>query len=695
MPDTHKDKRFICDYYTPGMIIIRIIRASVPCGNIIKINIPELKGDAGIIQFGDIPKNRCLKVFSKEMPILSDGNIRYEGEPILLLYGSNEQQIEETEEQISIEYDTDYTIKSMEIYTEDQIDREINYQRGKPDKNFEKSFRIIEEEYTTDAQNHYDLEPQGAATVISKKKLEITCATQWPFNVRDNVSACIGIPAKDVTVNVPAMGKTHSGKLWYAGLLACYSAIVTWKTKKPSICIIPKTDSILYTPGRAASKFKFKTGLDEDGKILSRSIDITIDSGAFPMLSEEMINRICFSAAGVYSTPALRITARSLITNRPPSGAFNGMGFHQSFFATESHSNSLAAAAGLFPSEWRLKNVAKKQINLPMGWESRKPMQLEILLDTVLEMSDYTRKYAAYKLAAVKQNVFSGKKRGIGISVCCQGNGFMGKVEENEKYTVSARLDNDDKLSIMTSAVPENFQTAMLWKEIAGKILEIVPADIKIETTDTSLVPDSGPSLFSRNITIIIQLIEKCCNAIKKSRFRLPLPIEVKRSFRLPRTNGWNPETFSGNPFPVVSWGAAVVETETDPINLTTLVRGVWFAADCGKILNRELAEAEIESEIYRSITSSTIKPPVKKYTEKGIPLTPAQPAMNISITTKFIDSKELKSGGLGELPDSLVPSALLEAISTAMNTKLTSLPSSSEHLFRQLNHKEKEKIEN
>jgi CO/xanthine dehydrogenase Mo-binding subunit len=295
------------------------------------------------------------------------------------------------------------------------------------------------------------------------------------------------------------------------------------------------------------------------------------------------------------------------------------------------------------------------------------------------------------------QNDFSGRKRGIGISVCCQGNGFMGKVEENEKYTVSVRLDTDGRLAIMTSAVPENFQTTMLWKEIAGNILEIEPDNIIIETTSTSLVPDSGPSLFSRNITIIIQLIEKCCNAIKKSRFRLPLPIEVKRSYKLPRTNGWDPETFSGNPFPVVSWGSAVVETETDPINFTTSVRGVWFAADCGKILNKELAAAEIESEVYRSIISSTNRPTVKKYGDTGIPQAPTQPIINIPITIKFIDSREIKPGGLGELPDSLIPSALIEAVSTAMNTKLTSLPSSSEQLFRQLEHQkstEEEKIE-
>ncbi|HAK46113.1 MAG TPA: hypothetical protein DCO79_09395 [Spirochaeta sp.] len=689
MLETHKNNRFICDYYSLGMTVIRIIRAEVPGGTITNISLPELPPDAGVIGYDDIPAEKNLSVFNRTMPLLCDGKIRYEGEPILLLYGQNEQEIDIIASCIKIDYETDYTISALESYTDEQIDRELNFTRGKPERNFERSHKIVEEEYSTSEQNHYDLEPQGAAAFIKDdKSIAITAATQWPFNVRDNVSACLDIQQKKVTVDVPAMGKTHSGKLWYAGLLACYAAIVTWKTGKPSICLIPKTDSILYTPGRAASIIRHKTGLDENGKILCRSIDISIDSGAYPMLSEEVINRICFSAAGVYSTSALKITARSLKTNNPPSGAFNGMGFHQSFFAGESHANSLAKAAGLCPLEWRKLNTARKQINLPIGWEGKKPMQLDKLLETVAEMSDFRRKHAAYGLSAKMQNYFSGKKRGIGISVCCQGNGFMGKVEENEKYTVSARLDTDGSLSLFTSAVPENFQTSSLWCEIAGGILEIDPTDVRIETTDTSLVPDSGPSLFSRNITIITQLIEKCCNAIKKSRFRLPLPIEVKRSFRLPRTNGWDPESFSGNPFPIVSWGASVVETETDPITLDTSVRGVWFAADCGKIMNPYLARAEVESEIFRSVISSTMKPPVLKNTRTGIPLTPIQPETLFPIRIEFLDSRETKPGGLGELPDSLIPAALSEALSMGLDIKLRNLPSTSESLFQQIEHR-------
>ena len=70
MADLRENRRFICDYYTPGMTVIRIIRSEVPGGTISGISIPELPQGAGIIQYGDIPAEKTLSVFSRSMPLL-------------------------------------------------------------------------------------------------------------------------------------------------------------------------------------------------------------------------------------------------------------------------------------------------------------------------------------------------------------------------------------------------------------------------------------------------------------------------------------------------------------------------------------------------------------------------------------------------------------------------------------------------
>ncbi len=682
MPDTHKGKKFICDYYTAGMTVIRIIRSSVRSGIIKSVTIPEMPEGYGIIDHSGIPGDADLHVFNRSMPVLCNGRVNYLGEAVLLLYGPDERDLDDFASEIVIEYEETEQHLEFDDFDQQQVDRECLYTKGKPAKNFSKAAKVVEETYRTAPQHHYDLEPQGATAVRIGDSIELISATQWPFNVRDNVASVIGIKPAEVTIKVPSMGKTHSGKLWYAGLLASYSALVTWKTGSPSICLLTKKDSILYTPGRAETVITHKTGMDESGQIICRSIDISLNTGAYPMLSDEVVNRLCFSASGVYKVPALEVKARTVITNRSPAGAFNGMGFHQGFLAAEIHNNRLAAESNLDTLEWRVKNIAQSYSQLPIGWENRKNLHLKNLLEMVASASDFSRKQASYTLVNRDLNKFSGNRRGIGISLCCQGNGFMGRIEENEKYTVSVRLDKEGKLSIMTSAVPENFQTTALWKKIAGDILELETDDVLIESTSTSLVPDSGPSLFSRNITVITSLIEKCCNAIKKSRFRLPLPIEVKRSYRLSGSSSWDPETFTGTPFSTVSWGAAVVETATDPISMDTTVRGVWLAVDCGKVVDETLARAELETEIYRSIMRTLFPISEIRHHDSSIPAAPPQPLNHIPIRIEFLKSRDPKPGGIGDLPDCLIPAAVTSAINMGLGIQTSDLPSSPEQLF-------------
>ena len=335
----------------------------------------------------------------------------------------------------------------------------------------------------------------------------------------------------------------------------------------------------------------------------------------------------------------------------------------------------------------RLKNIALKPENLAIKWQENKLFQIDKLLLDVTQRSDFKRKYAAYNLSAKNQNYFSGTRRGIGLALSYQGNGFMSCFDDNERYTVTVKLGKDRSVIIYTSAVSENLKTKKIWKEIASSILEIENKDVKIENINTSLVPDSGPSLFSRNITIITQLIERCCNAIKKSRFRLPLPIEVKRSYKLPHNTGWDRDGYKGKPFPVLSWGAVVVETETNPVTLESAVRKVWFAADCGSILDMELARADVEIQIYKSISESMITLQDHNYKRKNIPLNPPNLENHFPVVINFLKSKEKKAGGIGELPDSLIPAALNQALSMALNTKIRTLPSSPVLLFRKIEH--------
>ena len=196
--------------------------------------------------------------------------------------------------------------------------------------------------------------------------------------------------------------------------------------------------------------------------------------------------------------------------------------------------------------------------------------------------------------------------RGIGIAGVYQGNGFFGRGEETERFKVTARLEAEGVLNIYTSGLAGIHRTDTIARRRAAEILGISREEVRIINDDTDLVPESGPSGLSRNITVVYRLVERCCEAIKKRRFRHPLPIEASRSFRIPGKDRWEESQLQGNPYAARTWAACVVEVEIDPILFENTVRGVWSVVDCGEVINRHRAESSLESGILQALEGCT-----------------------------------------------------------------------------------------
>jgi CO/xanthine dehydrogenase Mo-binding subunit len=225
---------------------------------------------------------------------------------------------------------------------------------------------------------------------------------------------------------------------------------------------------------------------------------------------------------------------------------------------------------------------------------------------------------------------------------------------------------------------------------MVAEILDMQPEQVSIPTPDTGLAPDSGPSILCRNITAVTRLIETCCTAIQKKRFRSPLPIEVKRSYRGPRNVGWGNESLTGDPFGVVTWCACVVEVEADPVTLATVVRDVWFVVDAGTVSDNQHAQEALELGIIRSLFwagGSSVS-----YRKGRIPQSDYQSAVTPDlasaprITVRFLGGgSRAPLKGIGEAPPASVPAAYIQAVSQATGEYLDRLPSTARTVFSYL----------
>lgn len=679
-----KDLQFITDLGDKKTTHIKLLSSDIHRGAVIHREDIPLPEDYQILTAEDLPGKNRLTLFGESMPLLAEGEIHYRGQPLLLLHGPREREVAELARKIEFNYQSDETYTPFPHFEEDQVCRRRTITRGQPDKHMEKANRVISGDYYMHLRRQKDYFPVGAFARYERGGVTIFVATRWPDLVRQTVSQALGLAADKITVETPPMASFYNQRLWFPAQLAALTALAAQKTRHSARLILSRQEADLMVPREQSALIHYRTGISETGEIVAQEIALTVEAGAFPMASGDLLDRLCLAAAGPYSLSHQRITGLAIRTSRAPADYTKTLGFQQGFFGIENHLNRVARLGGKGPEELRAENILKKGDAFVNGWIPRRYFKTEELLADVIRQSDFSRKYAAYHHF---QNGDSPQgqrpsvipvRRGIALACAYQGNGFLGAGEEAELFSVSARLDKEGRLTIKTSAVPESLSTSRIWKKRAGEILQLDADQIAIEASGSGRQPNSGPSLFSRNITIITNLIERCCTAIKKSRFRSPLPIEVKRGYRLPKKEQWNPESFTGPLFPSLSWGTAVLELEANPITYSAQIRGIWLSINCGRVLDEQLARRELEAGIIRSLHDLMIVP------EAVSSETPSLFMSRIPLYINFIENKREKPGGVSQLPDCLMPAAFTGALNQALNTDFKQAPLSPALIFEQ-----------
>lgn len=677
-----KDHKFLDDISKRKMLFANLIRSSIPKGLISSIKIPELPKGYYSLTGKDIPGTNRISVFSEEMPLLCNGSIQYEGEPILVICGPEENEVLKLCSKTVIEYKTDYSFLSFNRYQKSQISCTKKFTKGNVDSKFKNPCQTVEGEYRTSVQVPPITYPMGAIARYKNKILEITTASQWPFHVQKTVADVCALPLKNIMVNIEPYNHTYDEKLILPSIYSAIAAVLAMKSGK-QVKIVAEVHKILqYSIKRPPVQIIKKSALNDSGKIIAEDIEINVDIGAYPLFTDEILSQLILGAASIYTIANLRIRANAIRTSAPPMNVFKGCGIGMGIFSAETHISRIATFKQENPVTLRLKYLPEKNLKLPSGGILKQVSQRDILTALAVK-SDFDRKYSAYEVLKNRKTGKQGNQRGIGIAIAYAGNGFSRKRENRKSYSMKVKLDKNNKLYISSSSngnAPEN-----IWKETAGKILGLDKESIEIVKGYTTILPNSGPSFLSNDLSIMTNLVEKCCIGIKKHRFHKPLPIEEKRSFKSPGKEVWDSDKLKGMPFNTLSWGAAVVEIELDPVFLRSNIRGIWAIFDIGRIHDSKAARAAAEAEIYESLLwaggETELFRPTVSYT--GMEAYEKMKLAHIDID--FITESKRASGGIAQIPDAIIPSAFVQALSQATGIYFDTLPVTPEIIFHHL----------
>jgi isoquinoline 1-oxidoreductase len=208
--------------------------------------------------------------------------------------------------------------------------------------------KTFEQTYLNSYVAHAAMETHTALAKLEGGKATIWASTQNPFGAQREIAGAIGLPEGNVRVITPFGGGGFGGKT--RNTQAVEAARLAKAVGKPVQVAWSRAEEFFYDTFRPAAIVKISSGIDASGKMVFWDYDV--------LFAGER------GAKQFYAVPNHRTVARPSGWQGPAgshpfaTGAWRAPGNNSNTFARESQIDIMAAAAGIDPVEFRLKNLS-------------------------------------------------------------------------------------------------------------------------------------------------------------------------------------------------------------------------------------------------------------------------------------------------------------------------------------------------
>ncbi len=714
--------RYVDDIEREGMWYGATVRSSIPRGLIRSIGFDRHIdwNEFTVVTAADIPGQNCIQMIAADQPCLADGNVNHCDEAILLLAHPDKHKVRAAVNAVHIEYDLlppIFTIEESEkkqivVWGSDNLFKSFELEKGNVDSAWTNAAHIVNGEYRTGAQEHLYIENNGVIAEYSAENgVTVWGSLQCPFYVHRSLLTVFDLPGDKVRVVQTETGGAFGGKEDYPSTLASHAALLAMKSEHPVKMVYDRMEDLAATTKRHPSRVRHRTALDANGKLLAMDIEIATDGGAYSTLSSTVLSRATLHSPGPYFCPNVRIRSRSWATNTVPYGAFRGFGAPQTVFAVERHMDEIAAFIGMEPVELRRRNFLRDGDTTATEQVMREPVILDKLLDRALAESGYNEKRSRF----ARENPTNPVKRGMGIASFYHGSGFTGSGERYLNSLAGIDVTPEGMVRVLVSSTEFGQGTNTILTQIAAEAIGLDYSDVAMAPPDTSIVPNSGPTVASRTAMVIGRLIERASLqlvSMLREHAGLTSPFcreeffaacehyralhgEVSSLCRYEAPPGvfWDDQKYRGEAYPAFAWSVQVAQVAVDTVTFSAEVEEFWSVQEAGRVLNPVLAGGQIEGGIAQGIGYALYEKVLlqnghmanNQMTNYIMPTAEDVPPIHVYFEQIPFQYGGYGAKGIGELPHDGPAPAILNAIKDAIGVSFDSIPLLPEDLFARL----------
>ena len=739
------EAQYIADLQRPGMLHAAILGSPYPHARIRGYDTAAALAAPGVVAVltGDDVGEGRMGAFIKDEHALAKGKTLYVGEPVAAVAAETEAEARAACRLIEIDYEelpavlspeagiapgapilheklADY-IKVFDAGSSGNIASRTRFEEGDVDAAWAECDVIVEGEFTTQAQAHVAIEPCGAlAEFEAGGRVTLWSANQSVFRVQANVCESLGLSMAKLRCLTPRVGGGFGNKM--EAHVQPITVALALKCRRAVRLILSREEDFEIVRARHPFKIRMKTGARRDGTLVARDVEVLLDCGAFADDSPGVMGYSLLMSSGPYRFPHRRAQGRLVYTNKLRFGAFRGFGQPQMCFAGEQQIDEIAARLGIDPIALRRQNMIAPGDSWFLGQQVLSN-GLAACLDAVERASNWKNRPRSTRQGS--------KRRALGVAASAHISGLLGT-------GATVRMLEDGSVVLNTGATDIGQGSDTVLTQICAEALKIPVEQVAIASPDTDGSPYNWGTTASRVTYTTGRAVVGAARDVEQKlkqhasemlecavgdlelrpggrvgivgvpQAEVPFaaisgrahwaqggPITGDHSLVFERmTHDPKRALAQGLPFPrigVFSFGAVVVETETDEVTGKTRIVEAWSAADVGRAINPQLVEVQLEGAFVQGMGFALVEemvwdgprlanPSLMDYKVPGSRDTP------YDIHAIIIEAPEpdgpFGAKGVGEIGINAVPAAIANALALTTGQRHRALPMTCERVL-------------
>lgn len=598
-----------------------------------------MQGVLAVITSADVPGEKTFGALLQDQPVLAVGEVRHQGEPVAIVVADTAEIARAAAARVLIEYETLPAVFDARRALEEEAPRvhpggnllsRFDIESGNLEEGFAGADVVVEDDFSVQRISPAYMEPENSlARCNPDGTITVWVSSQKPFDDQNSVALVLGLKTEQVQVVEALVGGAFGGRE-DAGI-AVLTAVAAWHIRGTVQIVNRRSESFTAHPKRHPVWFHIKLGAKKDGTLTAVDIHADMDTGAYASYGPAVGSLLTEMAPGPYRCGNVRVGTNVVYTHSPLSGAMRGFGAPQAHFALESAMELLAEKLGMDPLALRRKNILHPGDVLTT---QVKMDQSALSLPDCLDLMEAARE-------RMKQiPPVAGKTSGVGCALAIQSMGLGAKVLDESANRLEWLPDGRVLVHLGAPDLGQGLMTVT--EQMVAESLGLDFADIVTAPLDTWKVPNGGVTCGSRMTYLVGKAVLKAADMLKEDLLgRAALMLGVDRSQlsyqngRVVRQNGesypvreftarlaetgevieaearaefeYPPEITPqhlpiGMPHIKFSFAGQVIRVEVDEATGVVEVKEVEAIHDLGRVINRTLAEGQIEGGIAMGI---------------------------------------------------------------------------------------------